>query len=229
MLFRSEGAKALYLAEPWGIMPDPASLTEIGIPIIEEVGTSLGASVGECQAGTLGVFAIMSLEDAVACTGGGGALLYASSRRDAQVLRNMAERLVPEERLPDMNAALALSQLKDFEKFRLKRRELGELYAQSLARSHKKALAQSGEGENAYYGCVVVLDTGIKDVRAYAKKKDVGTLMAFEGSCLAKAMVPEGLCPQAASLLNRAVAFPLHPRIGAQAAQKVARVLATLP
>jgi dTDP-4-amino-4,6-dideoxygalactose transaminase len=128
-----------------------------------------------------------------------------------------------------MNAALALSQLKDFEKFKERRKDIFALYEQSLVRGHKKYLSQSGEGLSAYYGCVVVLDTGIKDVRAYAKKKDVATLMAFENSCLAAGIVPEGLCPQAASLANRALAFPLHPRIGAMAAQKVAKVLATLP
>jgi dTDP-4-amino-4,6-dideoxygalactose transaminase len=40
--------------------------------------------------------------------------------------------------MPDMNAALALSQLKDLEKFLEKRRGLSEMYGQSLARAHKK-------------------------------------------------------------------------------------------
>lgn len=225
----SAGAKALYLAEPWGIMPDPAGIAELGVPVVEDISSSLGASVGDVKAGSVGVFALQSLEHAAAFTGGGGALLSASLRRDAQVLRNIAERLVPEELLPDMNAALALSQLKDFEKFKERRKDIFALYEQSLARGHKKYLSQAGDGLSAYYGCVVVLDTGIKDVRAYAKKKDVATLMAFENSCLAAGLVPEGLCPQAASLANRALVFPLHPRVGAMAAQKVAKVLATLP
>lgn len=225
----SGGAKALYLHEPWGLMPEPSLVTELGIPVIEDATSSLGASSGGAAAGSLGSYAIIGLEHAAALTGGGGALLAAVGRREAQVLRNGAERLVAEELLPDMNAALALSQLKDLERFRERRRELAELYAQSLARAHKRALSQAGEGEGSYFGCVVVLETGVKDVRAYAKKKEVGTAMAFERSCVAAGYVPEGLCPQAASLANRAVAFPLHPRIGGQAAQRVAKVLATLP
>lgn len=222
-------AKALFLAEPWGILPDPALVQEIGLPVIEDASTSVGARVGEFAAGSLGAFTIVGMEHASAFTSGGGALLFAHARREAQVLRNVTEGLLPEERLSDMNAALALSQLRDLDKFLEKRRELFGVYEQSLARSHKRALAQAADGEPSRFGCVVVLESGVKDVRAYAKKKDVETVMAFEDSCMGRAFVPDGSCPVASSLLNRAIAFPLHPRIGKSGAQRIAKVLATLP
>jgi len=225
----TEPVKALYLAEPWGIMPDPAGLVELGVPIIEDATFSLGASCGEQKAGFLGTFTILGLEHASSMTAGGGALLYAPGRRDAQALRNTAESLLPEERMSDMNAALALSQIKDLDKFVEKRRELSELYAQSLARAHRRPLAPACEGEPSNFGCVVVLESGVKDVRAYAKKKEIDTVMAFDDSCSAAGFVPEGACPLAASLVNRSVAFPLHQRIGKTAAQKISKVLATLP
>ena len=210
-------------------MPDPAPLAELGIPIVEDATFSIGASSGELRAGFLGTFGILGLEHASSITAGAGALLYASARRDAQALRNSVDRLSPEEKMSDMNAALALSQIKDLEKFLEKRRELASLYAQSLARAHRRPLSPACECEQSNFGCVVVLESGVKDVRAYAKKKDVDTVMAFEDSCSAAGLVPEGACPQAASLVNRSVAFPLNQRIGKSAAQKIAKVLATLP
>lgn len=254
-------ARILYLDSPWGIIPDPSVIAGLGIPVIEDATTSIGAiAVGgtatgvatgteansgssagvadsagvgmgtsDFKAGSLGAFCLVGLEHASSFTGGGGALLFAQARRDAQVLRNAAEGLTAVELMPDMNAALALSQLKDLDKFLEKRRGLSELYGQSLARSHKKALTQAADGIPACFGCVVVLESGVKDVRAYAKKKEVDTVMAFDGSCMAAGLVPDGLAPQAASLANRALAFPLHPRIGKTAAQKIAKVLATLP
>lgn len=225
----STPVKALYLAEPWGIMPDPAHLAEIGIPIIEDATYSIGSSSGEHKAGFLGTFAILGLEHASSITAGGGALLYAPGRRESQALRNAADSLVSEERMSDVNAALALSQIKDLEKFIIKRRELSELYAQSLARAHRRPLAPACEGESASFGCVVVLESAVKDVRAYAKKKDIDTVMAFDDTCAAAGLVPEGVCPLAASLVNRSVAFPLNQRIGKTTAQKIAKVLATLP
>ncbi|HOZ72433.1 MAG TPA: DegT/DnrJ/EryC1/StrS family aminotransferase [Spirochaetales bacterium] len=221
--------KALYLAEPWGIMPDPAPLAELGVPIVEDASYSIGAKAGEAKAGFLGTYGIISLEPASSITAGGGALLYSPGRREAQALRNASEGLPPEELMNDMNAALAASQLKDLERFIEKRRELADLYAQSLARAHRKPLAPTIECEPSNFGCVVVLDSGVKDVRAYARKKDVDTAMAFDDTCVAAGFVPDGACPIAASLANRSVAFPMNQRVGKSAAQKIAKVLATLP
>jgi len=100
---------------------------------------------------------------------------------------------------------------------------------QALSRSGKKILIPGVECEPSNFGCVVVLESGVKEVRAYAKKKDVDTVMAFDESCEAAGLVPEGACPKAASLVNRSVAFPLNQRVGRGAAQKIAKVLATLP
>ncbi len=222
-------AKALYLAEPWGVMPDPAPLAELGIPVIEDASYSIGAKAGEARAGFLGAYGIIGLEPASSITAGGGALLYSPGRREAQVLKNASDGLTAEELMNDMNAALAASQLKDLERFVEKRRELADLYAQSLARAHRRPLAPTVECEPSNFGCVVVLDSGVKDVRAYAKKKDVDTAMAFDDTCVAAGFVPDGECPVAASLANRSVAFPMNQRVGKSAAQKIAKVLATLP
>lgn len=224
-----EQAKALFLAAPWGIMPDPALLNDISIPIIEDATFSIGAKAGEQRAGFLGTFAILGLEHASSITAGGGALLYASGRRDAQTLKNHADSLLAEERISDLNASLALSQIKDLEKFLYKRRELSGLFSQSLARSNRRLLASACDCEPSNFGCVVVLDSGVKDVRAYAKKKDVDTIMAFDDTCAAKGLVEGSSCPVALSLVNRSVAFPLNQRIGKAAAQKISKVLATLP
>ncbi len=249
------GAKALYLAQPWGVFTDPALLLDIGIPIIEDISTTIGSVAGgeiglvpdseesadkpeipensaapeSIRAGELGMFTILGLEHAHAVTAGGGAILYAKDRREAQVLKNICENISPTLKLGDMNCALAFSQLRDLDKFIEKRSELAKLFEQSLARAHKKALVQAVEGKPAYYSCVVVLESGIKDVIAYAKKKDIPTLMAFEMTCIGIGAMPEGSCPHARSLVNRALAFPLHPRIGKGMAQKIAKVLATLP
>lgn len=228
-----ENGKAVFIASPMGMMPEPQDVEALELPIIEDISSTVTGSIitsdGEKKAGFLGNYAILGLEDGDMITAGGGALLFASQRRDGIVLRNRSESLPQEEKLSDMNAALAHAQLKDIEKLVQKRQEIFSLYEQSLGRSHKHCLGFSGEGNNPRYACVVILDSGIKDVRAYAKKKDVETIMAFENSCIANGLVPEGLCPKAASILNRAVAFPLHPRIGKTVAQKISRVLATLP
>ncbi len=224
-----EAARLLLLYEGAGIFPDPADYVDLGIPVVEDVSESLGAFIGSTKAGSLGAMTILGLEQGGLVTAGGGALVYANGRREAQVLKNLGDSLPPELVMTDMNAALGLSQIRSMERTFERRRELARLFEDSLARSKHTVLRLPGDGEPAYFGLPVVLPSGVKDVRAYARKKEVDTALAFEGSCVARSRVPEGSCPRAASLALRCLVFPLHPRIGKSAAQKVSKVLATLP
>ena len=106
--------------------------------------------------------------------------------------------------------------------------------SRSFSRSPLRALdtgilSQNGDGEPGYWAFPVSIASNVKDVRAYARKKDVDTELAFDGSLLAKGFVPEGRCPNARSMAMRCLLFPLHQRIGVAAAEKISKVLATLP
>ena len=220
---------ALILHESLGILPDPEIVADLGIAVIEDASHAVGAYRGESRAGSLGRIAIFGLEPDSMITAGGGALLLAFGKREGQVLRNLAEAIAPEIRMTDYNAALALSQLRDMESAIARRRELASLFAQSLARTRHRLLSQGGEGEPGYWAFPVSIASSVKDVRAYAHKKEVDTALAFEGSLLAKGFVSENACPNANSMALRCLLFPLHQRIKPAAAEKISKVLATLP
>jgi dTDP-4-amino-4,6-dideoxygalactose transaminase len=221
--------KALILFEALGIMPDPEAFKSLGIPIIEDISQSLGAYRGEVKAGSIGQLAVLGLEGGGLMTAGGGALLFAKLRRDGTVLRNLHDGVEPELRMTDYNAALGFAQLKELESNIEKRRELYAMFTQALVRSKHKLLSQEGEGEPGFWAFPVAFDSGMKDARAYAKKKEIDTEPAFEQSLAGRGLVPEGACPNARSLLLRSLLFPVHQRVGATGAQKISRVLTTLP
>ncbi len=221
--------KVLVLFEALGLMHDPVAVRGLGIQVIEDISQSLGAYVGESRSGSLGQVAVLGLEHGGLVTAGGGALVFAHGRREGTVLRNLAEATARELLMTDYNAALGLAQLREMEHSIERRREYAALFAQSLARTRHRLLAQPGEGEPGYWAFPVSLVSGMKDVRAYAKKKEVDTEPAFAGSIAAEGLLPEGLCPVARSLVMRCILFPLHQRIGSSNAQKISKVLATLP
>jgi dTDP-4-amino-4,6-dideoxygalactose transaminase len=221
--------KALIMHESLGILPDPEIVAGLGVAVIEDASNAVGAYRGEMRAGSLGRIAIFGLEHDSIVTSGGGALLSAFGKREGQVLRNLSESIATEIRMTDYNAALGLSQLRDMESAIARRRELATLFAQSLARTRHRMLTQGGEGEPGYWAFPVSVASSVKDVRAYANKKEVDTELAFEGSLLAKGFVPENACPNARSIALRCLLFPLHHRIKPTVAEKISRVLATLP
>jgi perosamine synthetase len=221
--------KALVLYDAIGRLPDPEAVDALGIPVIEDMSTALGAYRGERRAGSLGRVSILGLESDSLVTAGGGAIVLTFGKREGTVLRNLAEKVEPEYRMTDYNAALGLAQLRDMESAIERRRELAGLFQQSLARTRHRLIPQGGEGECGYWALPVSIASSVKDVTAYAKKKELDSSMAFERSLVGVGAVPEGACPNARSMAMRCLLFPLHQRIGAQAAQKISKVLATLP
>ncbi len=237
----AQGAKALLVHDALGILPDYTALAEIGLPMVEDISRSAGAFYGEAPAGSIAKLCVLGMEPEDMVTSGGGALLMASERREGIALRNSLADIEPELLMSDFNAALGLGQLKELSRGLERRREIASLYSQALLQGRHRALAQVNEGEPSWFCFPVAFERGLKDARAYAKKKDVPTRMAFErvllGTCVegqggegAEGASPEAAsCPVAASLMLRCLLFPLHPGVSKSLAAKVAKVIATLP
>jgi dTDP-4-amino-4,6-dideoxygalactose transaminase len=221
-----------------GYVPNMPAIAELGIPIIEDCSRSYGTMIAggtlpnENAAGSFGVFSILGLEERDILTAGGGALLYAMNRRDASVLRNLGNSLgdLPREYgLPDMNAAMAFIQFKEAARNAEKRKSITAIYVQAALRTRHKQLVQADEAEYNAYAFPLVLETGMKDVIAYAKKKEIAIENAFDDTLAASGIIPQGLCPEAYSLSLRTALFPNYPRLSASETAKVAKLIGTLP
>ena len=220
--------KAVIVHHILGFVPDTPQLMDLGLPLVEDCSRSFGAHWGDKRAGSFGHFTVLGLEERDVLTAGGGALIYAMGRREGQVLRRYSD-LYSEYRLPDLNAALAIVQFREAERNYAIRKEIAAVYAQTTLRTRHKTLIQNGESEYNNYTYPIVLEAGLKDVRAYAAKKDVELASAFEDSVISKLPDMAKSCPIAGSLALRTVLVPLYPRLGKVHVLKVAKVLATLP
>ena len=222
--------KCIVLHHTLGYLPDGEAIKELGIPVIEDRSQSYGSFIAneESQESSEGyaVFTILGLEEKDMLTSGGGALLYSMNRRDAAILRGLGD-LPPEYGLPDMNAAMAIVQFREAAKNIIKRREIARLYTQSALRTrHKSFVLLDGEEYNNY-AFPLILETGLKDVKTYARKKDIAVENAFDNTLAG--MVKSDQCPAACSLSLRTVLFPIYPRLGMTDAGKVAKLILTLP
>jgi len=226
---KEKGCSALILFEAFGMLPEKSELESLGLPVVEDMTQALGAYRGEVKAGTLGNFSLYGMEQGSLVTSGGGALLFASARRDAPVIRGIADALPKEVALTDYNAALGLAQLRDLPNSLAKRRELEEKFQMELARTRHRTFKQEQEGRGGCFAFPVVLESGMKDVVIHAKRNGIEAAPAFEQSIIAGEGFPENECPGARSLAMRCVLFPLHEKISAKDAVILARVLATLP
>jgi dTDP-4-amino-4,6-dideoxygalactose transaminase len=211
-----------------GFVPDMAAIMDLGLPVIEDVSQSCGSVPPEGAEAVHGTFTILGLEERDMLTSGGGALLYAMNRRDASVLRNFGD-LPPELCLPDLNAALASVQFRESAKNLEKRKEIALAYTQASLRTRHKRFIPHESWEYNHYAFPLILETGFKDVTAYAKKKEITVESAFAGTLAGAGLVNSGLCPESYSLSLRVALFPLYPRLRSQEVERVSKLIGTLP
>jgi perosamine synthetase len=226
----AKGAKAIVVHHPLGFVADLDALRGTGLAIVEDASQALGARcTGGAPCGGGGDLCLLSLDPEGIVTCGGGALVLGRSRQAASGLRRTAEASPLYAPLPDLNAALGISQVAALERFLAVRREIGAAYAQALLKSRHRTLVQKGEAEPVPFSFPVLLADGMKDVRAFAMKKGIETLPAF-AECAAA--VDEGAseaCPHARSLVLRCLLFPLYPMLARRDVESIAKVLAALP
>jgi dTDP-4-amino-4,6-dideoxygalactose transaminase len=224
-----QAVRAIVLHHNLGLMPDMEGISALGIPLIEDCSAAYMSGTGEKKAGSYGIFTVLGLEERDMLTSGGGALLYATDRRGAAALRS-AGAPPPEYGLPDMNAAMALVQFRESEKNLQRRAKIAELYARSaMLQGRHKMFACPENFVYNNYAFALVLETGMKDVIAYAKRKEIVVENAFAKTPAATGPVKQDTCPAACSVSLRTALFPLYPRLGDAAAARVAKLIQTLP
>jgi perosamine synthetase len=163
------------------------------IPVIEDVSESLGASIEKEKIGRLGRFVIVSLEPEQIITAGGGAAVLPKGRKERSLLRDICEAGPSTVLLPDMNAALGLTQIKSIERFIHRRREIGEYFEKALSAGKHETLSREEEAECVYRSFPVLCAGGARDAMEYAGKKKIATVQAFADSVLARMIARESV------------------------------------
>ncbi|MCL2800934.1 MAG: DegT/DnrJ/EryC1/StrS family aminotransferase [Treponema sp.] len=241
---------AIVLHHTLGFVPDTAAIAELGFPVIEDISQSYGSwlSLGSknekdkeknetqpqdtnsVHARIDGVYCILGLEERDMLTSGGGALLFAMNRKDSAALRIFSP-MANEFCLPDINAALAIVQFKEIMRSIERRRDIAQVFLQaslSLAtRTKHKMFVPISESEYCNYSFSLVLEAGLKDVIAYAKKKEIEIENAFDGTIAAAGHCPD--CPVSNSLCLRTVLFPMYPSLRSAEVERISRLVMTLP
>ncbi len=225
----AQEAKAVIINYEMGFVPDMGRIFDVGLPLIEDISMAFGASFEGKKAGSFGKFTVLNLDEDGLVTTGGGAAVLAGSRKDLSLLNKITENMHHTSFLPDINASLGIVQLKSLEEYNEIRDEIAEIFSKSLMRSGHKKLIQKNDAVNVNYSFPVVLETGIQEVSAYARKNNVLTEAAFSGSVAAYSEEVQAECPNAKALLLRCVNFPLYPMLGKNNISIISRILSSLP
>lgn len=224
---RGESIHSVVVDSPFGFVPDLEKIEETGVKIIEDISNSIGSGNGERKSGSFGDFVIVNMDPEKIITSGTGTFVSSKSRKEKELLKNTITMYGADILLPDMNAAAALNQIANIEKVLQARREIAEIYSQAVMKTRNRTLSQKNDFINVYPSFPVMAETGTKEIKKYASKKGVEVIEAFENSIISKLNISD--CPEAKNLNLRCLLFPLYPNMGKSNAEKVVKILSTLP
>ncbi len=239
---------ALFADTRLGYISDLDHLKELRLPIIEDVSEGLGGNTGTAMAGEVGEMTLIGLEPDHIITAGGGTAVVTNSTKRLSRLSSWADHGRGESPLPDMNAALGLTQLKQIEKFVERRRELTARFLRTVQRGRHSVPLQDGEVENVFPALPVRLESSPREVEQYAREHGVSADRAFHDTVLTLISASDTSeadeardespsmeedagrsFPNAVALASRMVVFPLFPTLSKGEQDKIERVLATMP
>lgn len=221
--------KAMVIHHSLGILPDMEKFSEFEVPIIEDITYSVGAVRGEIPAGSTGKIVVLSMEEDVLTTCGGGALVLSPGGKIASFLRARSKSIERKALLPDMNAALGISQFQGVDKLLDVRRDIAALYKKAILKSRHKSVFRSEGDEQGYFAFPLIIDSGMPEVTKYAAKKKIETRMHFDNETLVNRLEGREDYPVASSYSLRCLLFPLYPLLGKKNVELITKVLGTLP
>lgn len=225
-----QSADAAVLHEPVGLFPEASKFEHLSLPILEDITQSYGSSRNESKPGDIGSILVLGLEEHHMLTAGGGAALIVKDRSYVQPLQEAVDREGEMALLPDMNAALGLSQLALFDDHQKRRKEFFELFYKALLKTRHRSLAEWDELSTfSGYTFAVLLESDSRTVMKFARKYRVEIALTFSRCILSELELEMEQYPCSVPYILRAMNFPLYPMLSQDQTKTLIRVLAALP
>ena len=216
---------SIILDSPLGNVPEITKIAELGIALIEDISNSFGATAEEKPSGSFGDYIIMNMDPDKVITAGTGTFVAVKGKKNKEILKNIVSEYDKDIFLPDLNAALVVHQINNLEKIIKARNDIAVIYSQAVMKTKNKTFMQIN---NSFFTAFpVIAESSTKEIKKYALKKSVEVLDAFSDSIINKFNIEE--CPEAKALNMRCVIFPLYPNIGKNNAEKIVKIISTLP
>lgn len=191
---------------------------KLGVPIIEDVAQAIGGKYDGKRLGSFGDMAICSFyATKMMTTGEGGALVIHSSGLSARF--QSVKYLY---RMPDVQAALGLSQLRKINAFIRRRQKLFQQYVKGLQRT--SGCSVSNPKGSSYYRCIIEVDKAAT-LRGVAKMRKHGIAASrFSDLVFNYLKLPPKDYPNTEWAMERVVSFPLYPSLTKQEINSVINV-----
>ncbi len=175
----SKRTKAIILTHTFGFPADIVGISKLGIPIIEDCAHSIGSLYKGRHTGSQGTTSIFSFYATKMLAAGEGGMVCTNDSKIAETIHdlntpNMREsyRVRYNYKMSDLNAGLALNQMRKLDFFVKRRKEIAEIYKKSFSVLPVK-LQMAIEDTIPNYYRFIICTSKAKEVIDYCNLHDV--------------------------------------------------------
>lgn len=183
----TDKTKAFILVHNFGFAIDDAPYKELVPVLIEDITKVPGCFIGSKKVGAQADFCIMGFQSSEIITTGEGGAVFSNNRRNYQILKSITgsshDELIQNYRIscliPDINAAMGVSQLLSLEHRLELRKAIGQIYENSLIKSKGSCLVPK-ENESRYYSDFPIqVKSPLKDIIDFFKRAGIEVIRPF--------------------------------------------------
>lgn len=232
--------KAIIIRHNFGI---PANLDQIlgfNIPIIEDCSYALGAeyssSVNKDQTkiGSFGVISLFSFDTDTVITAGNGGMLVSNTRDFINKAKqykynpynmNNEYEVQYDYRMPDISAALGLSQIKIIKKLLNRRLELAEYYNERLKRSKYKMFHNTETQKSIYSKYVLAIEGNLDKAVSYLRKNKIDSRKPILNPAFLMLQKDEKEYPNTTHCFHKLFEIPVYPSLKKKELELIANTL----
>lgn len=224
----SPRTKGIIVVHMFGIPVDMGALVSLRIPIIENIAQAFGAEVEQGKTGTFGQLAVCSFHATKCLTTGEGGMVLSNDTSTLDRVRSM--RLTAP--MSDLQAAVGISQLKQYDSFLRRRREIADVYFRKLDRYLRVCMPLSLRSRSMFFRFPLRVAAPFETAREEFARAGIAVRRGVDALLHTTIGLSADEFPHAEARYNETVSIPVYPSLRddqvAQIADAAVRIIGGL-
>lgn len=238
----SDATQVAIVIDQFGVPADVAGLQRAlpAVQVIEDAACAIGSSFDGKPCGSFGVFSTLSFHPRKVITTGEGGMLLTDEPElaaRARMLRNHGQKTPgdfgaagPNLRLTEMQAAMGLVQLEKLDGIVSRRQAIGMRYREAQRSDRLQACPDGGRWNHQTFGYLLESGRDVAQVLAAMRERGIecGRLSYTLHTLPSLRAARHGALSNSTSILDRAIALPLHTKMTDEDVEAVISALKSL-
>lgn len=224
----TQKTKAIIIGHTFGFHFDTEGLSDLNIPIIEDISHVIGTEINDRPVGQNAAFTVVSFAPSMIITTGNGGMVLTNNSRNYSQMRDIRggydSHVNYDYLITDFQGAMGISQLLKHKNFIKRRREIAKIYYDALKITPHRCPLHYKE-DYAYQTFPVIFNSSIEKIEKYWKKNGIEVANPIKYP-LHIIMGYKGLeYPNCDRLSKKLFSLPLYPTLTKKNIEKISKSL----